>query len=78
MLEITRGITEAGSQHLNVEFLSREHRYTNTDKDTEPIIYHSPQCDTSSGLRAGVVTVHNKTIKRSCFIVSYHVVIKDV
>ena len=35
-----------------------------------------------SGIRAGkikgVVTVYNKTIKRSCFILSYNIVIKDV
>ena len=43
---------------------------------------YSQQCDTRSGLRAGkikgVVTVYNKTIKSSCFILSYHIVIKDV
>ena len=55
--------------------------YTQTEKDTEPTLYHSQQCDTRSGLRAGkikgVVTVYNKTIKISCFIISYSV-IKDV
>ena len=32
--------TEAGSQHLNVEPLSQE-TYTQTETDTEPIIYRS-------------------------------------
>ena len=53
-----------------------------TDKDTDPMIYRSQQCDTRSGLRAGkikgVVTVYNKTINISWFIVSHHIVIKDV
>ena len=53
-----------------------------TEKDTEPTIYCSQPCDTRSGIRAvkikGVVTVYNKTMKRSCFILSYHIVIKDV
>ncbi len=74
-LEHTRRFTETGSQHLNVEPLSREHRDTQIEKDTEPTIYRSQQCATRSGLRAGkikgVVTVYNKTIKRSCFIYSF-------
>ena len=53
----TRRFTEDGSQHLNVDTLSQEHR------DTEPIIYHSQPCDTRSGTIAGkikvVVTVYN-------------------
>ena len=72
----------APSKHLNVEPLSREHSDTQTEKDTEPTIYRSQHCDTRSGLRADkikdVVTVYNKTIKRSCFILSYHIVIKDL
>ena len=75
-------VTEAGTQHANVEPLSREHRYTQTEKDKEPPIYHTQQCDRRSGIRAekikGVVTVYNKSIKISCFILSYHIVIKDV
>ena len=62
-----------------MEPLSREHRDTKADKYTQPIIYSSQFCDTRSGLRAGkikvVVTVYNKTIKISCFILSYHIVI---
>ena len=50
---LTRLFTEAGSKHLNVEPVSQEHRDTQTVKDTEPTIYHSQQCDTRSGLRAG-------------------------
>ena len=65
-----------------MEPLSREHRDTHTEKDTEPIIYRSQPCDTRSGLTAdkikGVVTVYNKTIQISCFILSYHFVIKYV
>ena len=64
---------------MNMEPLSREHRDTKTDKVT---VYRSQQCDTRSGLRCGkikgVVTVYNKTIKRACFILSYHIVIKVV
>ena len=56
--------------------------HTHTEKDTEPTIYRSPQCDTRSGLRSGIikgmVTVYNKTIKRLCFNRSYHIVIEDV
>ncbi len=71
---------------MNVEPLLPEHRDTHTrvraDKDTERTIYRSQQCDTRSCLRAGkimvVVTVYNKTIKRSSFILSYHIAIKDV
>ena len=64
-----RRFTEAGSYHLHMEPLSREHRDTQTDKDTEPIIYRSQQCDARSGLIRvnkikGVVTVYNKTVKR--------------
>ena len=67
--------------YMNVELLSQEHRDKQTDK--EPTIYRSQQCDTRSGLKAGgkikgVVTVYNKTIKRKFFILSYHIVIKDV
>ena len=57
-----------------------QQRYTQTCKHTKPIIYHSQQCDTISSLIAGkikgVVTVSNKIIKISCFIISYHIVIK--
>ena len=56
--------------------LSRVHRDTHTEKDTETTIYHSQLYDTRSGLRAGkikgVVTVYNRTIKIRCFILSYH------
>ena len=56
--------------------------HTHTEKDTEPTIYRSPQCDTRSGLRSGkikgMVTVYNKTIKILCFNRSYHIVIEDV
>ena len=54
--------------------IARTQRHTDK-KDTEPIIYRSQQFDTRSSLRAskikGVVTVYNKTIQRSCFILSY-------
>ena len=63
---MTRRFTEAGTYHLNVVPLSREHRDIQTDKDTETIICRSQQCDKISALRAGkikgVVTVYNKTI----------------
>ena len=78
----TRLVTEAGSLYLNVEPLPREHRDPPTEEDTEPTIYRSQPCDTRSGLRAGkikgVVTFYNKTIKISCFILSYHSVIKYI
>ena len=78
--EFTKRFTEAGSYHLNVEPLPREHRYTHTEKDTEPTIYRSQQWVTRSGLRAGtikgVVTGYNTTIKDHALL--FHVIIKYV
>ena len=63
-----------------MEPLPREHRDAQTEKDTEPTIYRSQQCDIRKGIRTGklkgVVTVYDNTIKGSCFILSYHTVIK--
>ena len=44
--EQTRRFTEAGSWHLNIVSLSPEHRNTQTDRDTKPIIHRSYQGDT--------------------------------
>ena len=54
------------SLRLDVEPLSREHRDTRTEKDTEPTIYRSQQCDTRSGPRAGKIkgVVHLVTLSR--------------
>ena len=79
-VDITRLFTDAGSYRLNVEPLTREHRDAQTNKNTEQIIYRRQQCDTRSGIIAGningVVKVYNTTMRRSCFIISYHIVIK--
>ena len=40
---ITRRFTEAGSWHLNFVSLSPEHRNTQTDRNTKPIIHRSYQ-----------------------------------
>ena len=40
---------------MNVVALSREYRDTQTDKDTEPIIYRSQPGDTRLTLRAGKI-----------------------
>ena len=62
--------------------MCNRYRDTQTYKDTESTIDRSQPCETGSGLRAGkmngVVTVYNKTITISCFILSYHIVIKNV
>ena len=54
------------SLRLDVEPLSREQRDTRTEKDTEPTIYRSQQCDKRSGPRAGKIkgVVHLVTLSR--------------
>ena len=54
----------------------RENRHTQTEKDTQPTIYLSQQCDTRSGVRAG--KIKGVVIKRECFILSHHIVINVV